>query len=70
MTDREAYELLLRYSNEKTLIQEREMIRQIGAEETAKLILSMYEQELPEDFKTCVLQGLNYLSKMMSEPLN
>jgi hypothetical protein len=70
MTDKEAYELLVKYSDEKGLIQQREMIRQIGVEETAKLILSQYKQKVPDDFKLWMIQGLNYLSKMMSTHLN
>ena len=70
MTDKEAYELLVKYSGEKGLIQQREMIRQIGVEETAKLILSQFKQKVPDDFKVWLMQGMNYLSKTMSTNLN
>ena len=70
MTDKEAYELLVKYSDEKGLIQQREMIRQIDVEKTAEMILSQYKQKVPADFKQWMIQGLNYLNKMMLTPLN
>lgn len=70
MSDKEAYELLVKYSGKKGLIQLSEMIRHIGVERTAEIILKQYKQQVPDEFKEWMLQGLTYLSKMMSVTLN
>ena len=70
MTDKEAYELLVKYSDEKALIMQREMIRNIGVERTANFIVNSYNQKVPDAFKQWVLQALNHLNKTMLNPLN
>jgi hypothetical protein len=70
MTDKQAYEILLKYSDEKSLIMQKEMVRQIGVNETAKMIQKAYGKKLPADFKKWMKQGLKYLSNEMSKPNN
>jgi len=70
MSDKEAYELLVKYSNEKSLIQQREMLRQIGIENTMNMIIEAYGVPLSEDFKNWMFQALTYLNKEMLKPTN
>ena len=70
MTDKEAYELLVKYSGEKGLVMQREMLRNVGIDKTMKSILQNYKVKVPDEFKIWMKQGLTYLNKKMSEPLN
>ena len=70
MSDKEAYELLVKYSDEKSLIKQREMLRQIGVKNTLNMIIRAYEVPLSEDFKNWMFQALTYLNKEMLKPTN
>lgn len=70
MSNKEAYELLIKYSDEKSLIQQREMLRQIGVENTTNFIIQAYEVPITEDFKNWIYQALSYLNEEMQRPTN
>lgn len=70
MSNKDAYELLIKYSDEKSLIQQREMLRQIGVENTTNFIIQAYEVPITEDFKNWIYQALSYLNEEMQRQTN
>lgn len=76
MSDKEAYELLVKYSGgEHTLTMIREMIHIAGIEIAVKnTLIAMSNQKkgkvIPEDFAAWVYQSFRYIQNQMQQPLN
>jgi hypothetical protein len=74
MTDKEAYELLLKYcGGEKGLLMIKEMIHVAGIETATNNMIIVYEQNLgkiPDEFKQWIYQGFKYVQKEMSKSLS
>jgi hypothetical protein len=70
MTDKESYELLIKYcGGEKGVLQIREMIRMVGAEGAVQSMKSVYK-DFPKDFENWMRQAFKYLETKMNQPLN
>lgn len=75
MTDKEAYELLLKYcGGKKGLLMIKEMIRVAGVDTAIKNTMKVLKQQHPnvrhDDFEVWVRQSYEYVQKQMSNPLN
>ena len=74
MSDKEAYELLLKYcGGEKGLAMIREMILVAGVEVAIKNTIDvLYEKHptAPQDFHGWIRQSYNYIEEQMNQPLN
>lgn len=74
MTDKEAHELLIKYSGgEKGLAMVREMISIAGVDTAVKNTIISAEKsgkQLPEDFKYWIKQAYEYVNQQMQMPLN
>lgn len=73
MTDREAFELVVKWGGEKSVLMIKEMIQVAGVETAANNIMKVYWQEgviLTEDYKDWIRQSVNYIASEMNKPLN
>lgn len=65
MEDREAYELMCKYSGDEGLIKISEMVHLIGVEGAVKALCETYSEkgvELPEEFIAWMRQAISYSS--------
>lgn len=70
MTDKEAYELLVKYGGEKSIVMIKEMIHVAGVEKALENTIWAYERQykkVNQDFKDWMRQAFNYLIKSTTQ---
>lgn len=72
LTDRDAFELLVKYGGEKSVILTQEMLHVGGEEMTVRNILISYEKNggVAEPVKQMIRQGVRYIKQQMETPKN
>ena len=70
MTDKEAYELMVKYAGPQGVKMLTEMIHLVGVKKTVENIIKVWSGEMPEDFKAWMFQGAKYIKARMSKPFN
>jgi hypothetical protein len=67
ITNKEAYQLMVKYSGDNGISILKTLVQAIGIENTADLITESYTEKgvnVPEEFKDWMRQGLNYLTTL------
>lgn len=74
MTDRECFELMLKYGGEKSLIMIKEMIHTAGEEVCANTMVKTYTDafggKVSEEFKDFLRRGVAYVANQMQSDIN
>lgn len=73
MTDKEAFEIFDKYSDEPTRAKMKVMLHSVGVDKTVETMVKAYSEggKTPsEEFISVMKQAFTYASKQMSEPLN
>jgi hypothetical protein len=70
MTDKEAYELMLKYGGEISISKAKEMIHLVGIEKATENIEWAYRKQksepMPNEFTDWIKQGLRYISEQLN----
>jgi hypothetical protein len=67
ITNKEAYQLMVKYSGDNGISILKTLVQAIGIENTTDLITESYTEKgvnVPEEFKDWMRQGLNYLTTL------
>lgn len=73
MTDKEAYELMLKYGGEQSLVRINEMILVAGVKTCANNIIEVFKKHhgaIEADVEEWIRQGVRYAHFKMQQPLN
>jgi hypothetical protein len=73
MTDKEAFEIFNKYSDEPTRAKMKIMLYSVGVDKTVENMVKAYSEggkTPPDEFVSVMKQAFTYVSKQMSEPLN
>jgi hypothetical protein len=73
MTDKEAFEVFDKYSDEPTRAKVKIMLHTVGIDKTVKTMVEAYSERgkiPPTEFIEVMKQAFTYTMKQMSEPLN
>lgn len=73
MTDKEAFEVFNKYSDEPTKQKMKIMLHSVGVDKTVEAVVNSYKEagkNPPNEFIIVMKQAFTYASLQMSEPLN
>lgn len=70
MTDKEAYDLMVKYGGPKVITMLTEMIHLVGVEQAVNNIIQVWPREMPDDFKFWMYQSACYIKNQIGKQMN